>query len=596
MTDNEDFRKSIACAPLVNSIVVQAGPGSGKTTLLIERLKYIIENRVNSISGIACITYTNAAKDEIVMRLQDEGIKLPMELFIGTIHAFLLDYLIKPYSYIFNRGEPFKLAPLGFSRGYKHEIVKMLKRPSKYVDDSTHNALESLGYDEKGRVCCFKGKIEPKIAVRWKSLIHSNGYIDQQDVINLSYRILHQYEHIRKALSSRFPYFLVDEYQDVTFDQEQVFALLESSSFFCVGDINQSIYSFTGAKPDMFKEKWEDRAYRNYSLSNNFRSTELIVQFANRKTKIVQMGVGENAPREQKVLFFKGIEQVSDAIKLFHHVRRNIECDAKYKSFMVLARKNGYVNEISFILKEQDMTLNPFLKTLKSRNYRVFKILQNLLLAISYKRKNEFNKAVEKMEEAFSYLFFNEMPNYINLAKIKYDQFMWRKLQIFTLSFLDNIVLTETSVADFFLRLKEFLTKTSMNKYGLTIGRNVLMLNHKWTGQINSSKRTMLSYLVEQAELQENLSDSEGNVFSIHSAKGLEAECVLVLAETEAQLMEWLDDNKRSEEARVGYVAFSRARKLLCVWAPNMQEESYSHLQQYVEFLEVAYTVEVESV
>ncbi|RAS99398.1 DNA helicase UvrD [Bacillus cereus] len=596
MNDNEDFRKSIACALPVDSIVVQAGPGSGKTTLLIERLKYIIENRINSISGIACITYTNAAKDEIILRLQNEGVKLPTELFIGTIHAFLLDYLIKPYSYIFNKGELFKLAPFGFSRRYKRDIVKMLKLPSMYVDDSIHDALESLGYDEKGNVCCYKRKIEPQIAAQWKNLIHSDGYIDQQDVINLSYHILNQYEHIRKALSFRFPYFLVDEYQDVTFDQEQVFSLLEYSSFFCVGDINQSIYSFTGAKPDMFKEKYEDGVYKSYTLNNNFRSTGQIVEFVNQKAEIVQIGVGENAQSEQKVLFLKGIEQVSDAIKLFHHVRRCIEYDAKYKSFMILARKNGYVNEINLLQKEQDMTLNPFLKTIKSRNYRVFKILHNILLAMSYKKKNEFNKAVEKMEEAFSYLFFNEMPNYINLDKIKYDWFMWRKLQVFTLPFLDNIVLTETSVADFFMQLKEFLTRTSIDTYGVSIGRNVLMLNYKWTGQINASKSTMLSYLVEQVELQENLSDGEGNALSIHSAKGLEAECVMVLAETEAQLQEWIGDNTGSEEARVGYVAFSRARKLLCVWAPNMQQENYAHLQQYVEFLDETYTVEMESV
>ncbi|PED57387.1 hypothetical protein CON50_00660 [Bacillus anthracis] len=55
--------------------------------------------------------------------------------------------------------------------------------------------------------------------------------------------------------------------------------------------------------------------------------------------------------------------------------------------------------------------------------------------------------------------------------------YMWRKLQVFTLPFLDNIVLTETSAADFFRRLKELLTRTSIDKYGVPIGRNVLMLN-----------------------------------------------------------------------------------------------------------------------
>ncbi|PED57386.1 hypothetical protein CON50_00655 [Bacillus anthracis] len=78
-------------------------------------------------------------------------------------------------------------------------------------------------------------------------------------------------------------------------------------------------------------------------------------------------------------------------------------------------------------------------------------------------------------------------------------------------------------------------------------------------------KSTMLSYLVKQVELQEILYDGKGNVLSIHSAKGLEAECVMVLAGTEAQLQEWIGDNTGSEEAKVGCVAFSRARKLVCM-------------------------------
>lgn len=99
MQDNDKFRESIACAPLFESVVVQAGPGSGKTTLLMERLKYIIKERQKTYLGIGCITYTNAAKNEIITRLEKEGVQLPPNLFIGTIHSFLLEFVIKPYSH-----------------------------------------------------------------------------------------------------------------------------------------------------------------------------------------------------------------------------------------------------------------------------------------------------------------------------------------------------------------------------------------------------------------------------------------------------------------------------------------------------------------
>jgi DNA helicase-2/ATP-dependent DNA helicase PcrA len=596
MIDNDEFRKSIACAPITDSIIVQAGPGSGKTKILIERLKYIVEQRPKSFSGIACITYTNAAKDEIIMRLQNEGFQLPAELFIGTIHSFLLDYVIKPYSHFASKEKiPYKLASFGFARGYKQEIGKMLNRPTHFIAESTFKAFEGLGRDEEGNPSCYGNKISPEVALAWKNMIKEKGYIDQQDVIYLSYRILERYEHIRNAFSSRFPYILMDEYQDVTFYQEQVFSLLQRSSFFCVGDSNQSIYSFTGAKPEMFQSKWANDVYVSYTLSNNFRSTQHIVKFANHKTNIVQIEAGLNASSEQKVLFIKDINEASEVIQLFHRLRKEIECEEPYNPYMILARQNDYVTELGQLLKEQNVELNPFLLKLSKQYYRRFQILKNLLLAISYKRKNQYDKAIDRMAEAFSYLFFNEHPNFVALSEIGYDKFMWKKLQIFTLQFLDNLDLTETSVANLFLKVKEFLSEESKKLYGKPIGKKILMLNYKWKNQTIASKSTMVSLLIEQVELQNNLSESEGHVFSIHGAKGQESECVLVMADSETQLTDWLEENEESEEARVGYVAFSRARKLLCVWAPSIQEKNYVHLLKNVKFVDKKYATELES-
>lgn len=597
MIDNEVFRNSITCAPLTNSVVVQAGPGSGKTKILIERLKYIIQNRPQSLSGIACITYTNVAKDEIITRLQNEGFQLPKDLFIGTIHSFLLDYIIKPYSHFASeKKEPYKLASFGFSRRFKREIGEILNSPTHFIREKTYMAFESLGRDEEGEPFCFQKQIAPEVARKWKDVTKKEGYIDQQDVIYLSYLILNKYEHIRNAFSSRFPYILVDEYQDVTFYQDKVFGLLERTKFFYVGDRNQSIYSFTGAKPEILQAKLTDEYYSSYTLSNNFRSTKHIVKFANHKTEIVQLELGLNASSEQMVIFITDIKEDLEVLKLFNQIREEIECEYLYNPYMILARGNDYLKRIGFLLKDESIESKPFLQKLKKESYRRFQILENLLLAISYKRRNEYDQAVEKMSETFSYLFFNEHPNFVSLSEIGFDRFMWKKLQVFTLSFLDNLVLTEISVASLFLQVKEFLSSQSKKLYNKSIGRKILMLNYKWKNQSIAAKNTMVSHLVEQIELQNNLSESEGHLFSIHGSKGQEAECVLVMAESESQLTEWLAENESSEEARVGYVAFSRARKLLCVWAPSIKEENYLHLKNHVKFVDSSYTTEIESI
>ncbi|NLR46307.1 UvrD-helicase domain-containing protein [Priestia megaterium] len=595
MIDNEVFRKNIACTPLTDSTVVQAGPGSGKTTLLVERLKYIIKHNTNPLSNVACITYTNAAKDEIMLRLHGGEQKLSTELFIGTIHSFLLDFVIKPYSHLIHKdNQTYKLAPMGFARGHKREIGLMMNCPLHSINEGIFRAFESIGFDEQGHPYCYANKIPPEVALEWKQLIWRKGYIDQQDVIYMSYLILKNKQHICNALSARFPYLLVDEYQDVTFYQEKIFSLFKNSSFFCVGDTNQSIYSFTGAKPEIFQEKWKNKEYKNYTLSNNFRSTAHIVKFSNYKTKITQIEAGLNASIDQKVLLIKNITEAYDVIQLFQRIRLNIECEEHHKPYMILARQNNYVNQLAHFLKKQEGNLNPFLKKLKKEHYRRFQILYNLLLAMSYKRRNEVNKAFEKMGEAFSYLVFNEHPNYVALSEIEYDAFMWKKLQIFTLNFLNSFEFSETSVESMFQELKDFISNTSKVMYGKSIGNKLRMLHYNWKNQVKASKSTMLSELIEQIELQVDFSENTESVMSIHSAKGQEAECVLIMAESESQLMEWFEDNLNSEEARVGYVAFSRARKLLCLWAPTIHENNFAHLHQHVMCIDDTYAIQTE--
>src|SRR5690606_18097948 len=122
---------------------------------------------------------------------------------------------------------------------------------------------------------------------------------------------------IRNAISARFPYILIDEYQDVTFYQEQFFSYLEKSSFFCVGDSNQSIYSFTGAKPELFRTKLENKKNISYLLINNYRSTDHIVKFNNQKTRKLQLEAQLGNVSEQKVVFIKNVPTEAEAIKIF---------------------------------------------------------------------------------------------------------------------------------------------------------------------------------------------------------------------------------------------------------------------------------------
>ncbi|MCR6473853.1 UvrD-helicase domain-containing protein [Bacillus safensis] len=585
LADNEKYRREIIEQPIENSIVVHAGPGSGKTTLLIQRLKYIIENREKSYSGIACITYTNAAKDEIILRLQKEQIVLPKELFIGTIHSFLYEYVIKPYSHLFNQNEQFKVTPIGFARALKKELGELLKKSQFTIKESEFAAIESLGHDEAGHPHCFRGKISSQVARKWKEILKQKGYIDQQTAIYLTYIILKKYEHIKKAFSLRFPFILMDEYQDVTYYQDKVFSLLTHSSFFCVGDANQSIFSFTGADPFIFTSKDKDKKFKRYNLINNYRSTSDIIHFTNRKTNIIQNNASEHRSFEGSVLFITNKKEMKDVIEIFQREQAKIDIDEGRIPFLILTRRNKLHKQINQIIKENNLEVNPFLDKLKNNHYRRYLILKKLLIAIAYKRSNKLDEAINYISESLSYLFFNTHPAYIKLTDIQYDALMWKRLNVYTLLYIDSLDINQVTPDKLFVELKEFISKTSEKVFERKINRKLRMLDYDWKGTKRTVKAIKLSELVESLMHEAQYTQKLSNIMSIHTAKGLEAECVLVIAESQSEINEWLAFNQKSEEARIGYVAFSRARKLLCIWAPSLETEKIECLYDNVKFI-----------
>ncbi|MGY8611339.1 3'-5' exonuclease, partial [Bacillus altitudinis] len=192
--------------------------------------------------------------------------------------------------------------------------------------------------------------------------------------------------------------------------------------------------------------------------------------------------------------------------------------------------------------------------------------------AIAYKKRHDLNKAMDHISESLSYLVFNSHPAYVSLSEIKYDAFMWKKLNVFVLHFLTNPEIENFNPNNLFETLKIYLANQSIEVFKLKIGRKLKMLDYDWNGQKRTVAKIKINDLINDILNEEN---EQENIYSIHSSKGMEAECVFVVAETTKQIKEWLNHNDASEEARVGYVAFTRARKLLCIWAPNLKETEF---------------------
>lgn len=293
---------------------IYAGPGAGKTHFLVENVKNIITNNdaiaKSKSRKILCITYTNAAVDEIRKRLE----RYIDYVEAYTIHGFIIEHIIKPFQrdlidimksdFNISVSEKGKITSqiegLGILHGIdKEEIFNYIKRinPGKFdtdefnyskkimsdVEVDNNKFLSSISTGEFSYELKASNKINKEHIVPIKQYIWSVvRKLTHDEILYFGYRILEKNPTALYAMRVKFPFIFIDEFQDTNPLQTLIVKLIgqKSSKIIVVGDIAQSIYSFQGAKPSDFKSFCIDSESDNvYSISGNRRSTENIVNF-----------------------------------------------------------------------------------------------------------------------------------------------------------------------------------------------------------------------------------------------------------------------------------------------------------------------------
>ncbi len=288
---NDDFKHMVE-APLEQSIAVRAGPGAGKTYLIAQRIAQLIKKGLRRNSQIACITYTNTGIEEVEDELiPDHFSSRPRELFLGTIHSFLIDYILRPYGHFLSEiPDDFRFTP---PDGYADRFYP--SQMKKNMPTIRLRLFESIGYEFDGTLTCYREvrgwKPSSKQMSIFKSQMHQAGYIDLHDVLYYSWRILTESDPIRECLAARFSCILVDEFQDTTKLQNSILEVFQNSgrtSLFLVGDPDQSIFSFAGAVPQTFQDHLLSSHFycqsckqAEHHLKFNRRSSQKILDFLN---------------------------------------------------------------------------------------------------------------------------------------------------------------------------------------------------------------------------------------------------------------------------------------------------------------------------
>lgn len=277
-------------------IILMACPGSGKTTSIVYKLGIVCDychNEYGSHAGVACLSFTNKACGE----LHDKftlfyHCRLKFPHLISTIDSFITQQIIFPFGYLLGRwnglptiiNDEKQLHDIYFItvvKNGKDIIIPLIKG---YNDLVYKYPPEKISYDLDGFK--FNNKAIPnQIKDYCKKVIEyriNKGIVTSQDVLCISYILLKKYPRICSIISNRYPYFIIDEAQDLSKLQYMIFDQIKNNglnNIEYIGDLCQSIYGFRNADPETLASLCKSEDWTTLYLSENRRSNQRIIDF-----------------------------------------------------------------------------------------------------------------------------------------------------------------------------------------------------------------------------------------------------------------------------------------------------------------------------
>lgn len=343
--------------------MVLAGPGSGKTTVITHRIKNLIEKAEVRPENILVVTFTKAAAISMQKRfstLMNGGKGQPVTF--GTFHSVFYKILRKSRRY-----EATDILSERQKTDYIREIIGRYGISSNDISELSQNIINDIG-NIKGNMlnaqeyepsCCKKEDFI-KVYNAYNLELKRDGKMDFDDILRECYLLLCENHTILEQWRELYKYILIDEFQDINRIQMNIIELLASplNNIFVVGDDDQSIYGFRGARPEImieFKDYYPEAEL--IVLDVNYRSTQSIINVAgrvieNNKTRLDKCAHANNDKDFQPDIrkFRNQVEELKFVVsKIKEYENQGISLS----EMAILVRNNSQIQEISSFLKNR---------------------------------------------------------------------------------------------------------------------------------------------------------------------------------------------------------------------------------------------------
>lgn len=590
--------------------LVLAGAGSGKTRVITNKIAYLVQKCEYKARNIAAVTFTNKAAKEMRERVaQTLGKQEAKGLWVSTFHTLGLEIVKK------------ELDALGYKPGFSlfddqdsNKLLADLTEPELKGDKDLLNLLKMQISNWKNDLILPQQAIAEareqqkvqfaQLYARFQNQLRAYNALDFDDLIMIPTLLLSAKPEVRKRWQNRFRYLLVDEYQDTNTSQYQLVKLLvgERARFTVVGDDDQSIYSWRGAKPQNLVLLSKDfPGLRLIKLEQNYRSAGRILKSANiliannphvfDKKLFSELAYGEQI----KVIATKDEEHEAERV-VAEIISHKFMKRTSYKDYAILYRGNHQARVfekalmgshipykisggMSFFSRAEIKDIMAYLRLLVNQDddnafLRIVNTPRREIGPITLEKLGSL--ANEKHISLFAACFEPELSS--RLAGRGYNALMGFARWVVELSDRATRGDTLEAVKDMVreINYEDYLYETSTSAKAAEMRMKNVSELYRWITDmlVGSSDNLPLTLpevvmkLTLRDMLERNEEEDESDavqLLTLHASKGLEYPYVFMVGMEEGLLPHQtsIDEDNVEEERRLAYVGITRAQQEL---------------------------------
>ena len=578
-------------------LLVLSGAGTGKTRVLTARFAYLVKKKHVNPQSIMAVTFTNKAANEIKNRVSNELNLSINSHWIGTFHAIFSKFLRK-HSSIVGLKSNFTILDIDDQKKLVKQVISFLKLDSDLSENIILSELQNLkdeiilSNDNKEvlRHSSIKN-IDIIYSLYQERLLEINS-VDFGDLLLHSYNILKNNPEILMSYKAYISHILIDEFQDTNVIQYELIKLLlnEDKNIFCVGDDDQSIYAWRGAKVENilnFPEEFKApviRLTKNYRSNNAILSaaSEIIGHNKNRLGKKLECANSEL--ENNKIILQSFYSQEEESLWIADSIS-NLFSNRQI-SFSILVRLTAQMRSIEDKLIKYAL---PY-QIIGGPRFFERKEIKDIIAYLKLSHSSDSDLSFERIinlprrgigEQTLNLIIQNARDKKINffnsskelLNSNSFPKAVSDKISLF-LSLIDKCkdIVNKTNLED----LGIFIIEESGYMKMLEIEKNAKKKLENETRIENlkelvnaMSEFTNLDEFLEHVGLvNENIKNTEKNnitLMTLHGAKGLEFDYVFLPGWEEgifpsARALEEKGQKSLEEERRLAYVGITRAK------------------------------------